>query len=172
MRLRNFLLIEAGCFGALALVLAVLWPAWAQAQTPTPTAEPTPWPNVSLRSTLGVYPIFCMTPADLDLAQLCFARVDLAGEPLKLGCVEAVEPGTRYQGEIELETTPGSDAHVKCYVVDAELNEGNLSDNWGYSDFTAPGKPRVVPGGVVSLGRLTRELLAMQREPPPPLPPN
>lgn len=126
-------LVAAACVIAVMLILFISSVAKSQ----------TPHPDVPLAKTGGVYNIGCVTPSDLDLADLCFVRSDLA-EVAELGCLPSPDPDTEYRLDLSVHHTANDDAEIRCYVVDTDGNVGDLSDNAGLVDFTRPGKGRVV----------------------------
>ncbi|MBW2277969.1 MAG: hypothetical protein JRF63_10775 [Deltaproteobacteria bacterium] len=122
------------------LVAALLIAAPALAQTPHP--------DVPLLPSAGVFPMACHSPVDLDMAQICFIRVDV-DPPLPLGCVPC-GPDEGCSSDLTVPVTPNNDAEIKCYAEDTGGLVGDNSDNSGIIDFSKPGKPSVVstpPGG-------------------------
>jgi len=98
--------------------------------------------DVPLNQISGTYTMCCVSPGDADLADICFARVDL--EPLiELGCVETT-PNATVCKDLEIATTTNIDAKIKCLAVDTSDISGDYSPNSGTVDFTKPGTPTVV----------------------------
>jgi hypothetical protein len=104
--------------------------------------------DVPLLPSAGVFPVTCQSPGDMDMAQICFIRVDLE-PPLALGCVPC-GPDEACSKDLTVPVTTNNDAEIKCYAEDEGGLVGDNSDNSGIIDFSTPGKPVVVatpPGG-------------------------
>jgi hypothetical protein len=121
------------------LILSLLSRA-GEASAQTPVAHP----DVRLSLEAGVYTLGCNTPLDTDLAQACFVRVDLPGDPVELGCVTATMPDTPYHTSVTVARTENQDADIRCYVTDLDGNHSDYSDNKAIVDFTNPGKGVIV----------------------------
>lgn len=100
-------------------------------------------PDVNLNREAGVYPIGCHTPADTDLDQACWVRVDQTTGPVELGCIDSPLPNKDYGTSVTIQQTPDENADIRCYVVDIGGLVSDLSDNKGIVDFTRPGKPSI-----------------------------
>jgi len=129
----RFRLVGLLLFFAIALSL-FWWGDLAYSQEPRP--------DVPLDRVAGLYPITCIAPSDLDLAEICFVRADLPDQVLELGCVPALADQAATL-EVTIERTPHIDAEVRCYATDTSANLSDYSENAGTVDFTPPGRPRV-----------------------------
>ena len=118
-----------------ALPILLLLASAAVAQEPV-------HPDVPLKRVSGVYSIGCVTPADLDLATVCWLRSDLV-TPLELGCLPANLPNTEYRLDVTVPSTTFDDAEIRCYVIDDDALVSDTSPNAGIIDFTPPGKGRI-----------------------------
>ena len=114
------------------------------ASSPASAQTPTPRPDLPLLATGGIYPMWCMSPPDVDMAQICFVRTDLA-DPVELGCVSA-GPSEEVMLDLNIASTTDVDAEIRCYAVDTDGLVGDYSLNAGTVDFTRPGRPYVVSG--------------------------
>lgn len=117
----------------------LIFPIFANAQTPT--ATPIPHPDVVLKQSAGVYPIGCVAPSDLDMAELCFSRTD-GPTVLELGCA-AAGPDETIHTTVKVPRTTHVDAKIRCYAIDTSGLRGLDSDNAGLIDFTPPGRTRI-----------------------------
>jgi len=102
--------------------------------------------DVPLTPSSGNITMCCIAPADLDLKELCFERID---DNTALGC-EPTSANAKTCITAALIFTPGQDAELKCYAKDILDRTGLLSPNSAIVDFTLPGQPTVVAETVVS----------------------
>lgn len=115
----------------IAFVVGVVFSA-ALAQEPA---------DVKYFPTSGVYTLRAQAPPDLDLLQICFARVysDPNTPNEELGCV-ASDPNQIVSLAVEVRVTPKLDAEIRGFAYDTSGNVSDPSPNAGRIDFTPPGQ--------------------------------
>lgn len=99
--------------------------------------------DVKYFPTSGVYTLRAQAPPDLDLLQICFARVysDPNTPNEELGCV-ASDPNQIVSLAVEVRVTPKLDAEIRGFAYDTSGNVSDPSPNAGRIDFTPPGQVR------------------------------
>lgn len=97
--------------------------------------------DVKYLPTSGVYTLRAQAPPDLDLLQICFARVysDPNTPNEELGCV-ASDPNQIVSLAVEVRVTPKVDAEIRGFAYDTSGNVSDPSSNAGLIDFTPPGQ--------------------------------